>query len=215
MVNIGTTIVVVVFYIKFGFYGWPHLLSIIFIHYSVLPIDDWMEKQRPFPYYTLPMLAFASYYFPLVTILALIGDVIVNLRALIGKDSFIYERLEGIGDVLIYVIPFTLPAGLSNFELYLAATLFILFADSMHKIGHKETKNSKLMWISGLTAFLLVSYIFATPTTAFAVLFLLAALSVLPFKFIKNKVHAWAYSQAWFGFAGFIAFYYYLFYVVA
>lgn len=214
LVNPGTIFCLLLFYIRFGFYGWPHLLSVIFIHYSVLPLDDWIERARPFPYYVLPMLAFAVYYFPLVTALALAGDLIVNLRAIVHKDNFILERFEALGDVLIYVLPFTLPIGLNNFRLYAAAVLFILFADSFHKIGHRETVNQKLMWWSGLAAFFLVAYLFATPTLTFVLLFAATLLSLAPFELIRNQLYSWRYSQVWFVFASLVGFYYYLYFVV-
>lgn len=202
------------FYDRFGFYGWPHLLSVLFLHYSVLPLDDWLEGERAFPYYVLPFLAFTTYFFPLLTALALIGDVIVNLRAITKSQHFILERVEAVGDVLIYVLPFTLPIGLNSWQLYTAALLFILFGDSFHKIGHQETSHPKLMWLSGLAAFSLVAYLFATPTLTFILLFIATLLSLIPFKLIKNKVYSWRYSQAWFVFSGLIAFYYYLYLVI-
>ncbi|PIS08975.1 hypothetical protein COT75_03875 [Candidatus Beckwithbacteria bacterium CG10_big_fil_rev_8_21_14_0_10_34_10] len=214
LVNSSLTLLVLVFYFKYGFFGWFHLLSVIFIHYSVLTLDDWLEKKRPFPYYVLPLVSFAAYYFPLITVLAMLGDVVANLRSLTGRNNFILERIEGLGNVFIYVIPFTLPVGLNNLKLYVAASFFILFADSFHKIGHREISNSKLMWLSGLTFFLLVSLIFGTPSFLFLTLLTAILLSLLPFKLIKNKFYSWAYSQIWFGFVGLIGFYYYLNFVV-
>ncbi len=214
LVNSGLTLFVFLFYYKFGFYGWPHLLSVIFIQYSIIPLDDWMEGERSFPFYILPLLVFAAYFFPLVTALALLGDVIVNLRAITKTDNVIFERLEGLGAVLIYVLPFTLPIGLNSVRLYTAAVLFLLFADSFHKIGHRETANSKLMWASGLTAFLLVAYIFGTPTKTFVLLFAGTLISLLPFKIIRDKSRSWVYSQIWLNLMGLAGFYYYLYFVI-
>ncbi len=209
-VNSALTLLVLVFYLKYGFYGWPHLLSVFFIHYSVLPLDDWLEGERQFPYYILPLVLFSFYYFPLIAVLALLGSVVVNLRALINKSNFILERIEGLGNVPIYVIPFTLPVGLNNFRLYLAASLFILFVDSFHKIGHQETVKPKLMWFSGLFFLTLVVLVFGGFNPVFLTILTIYLLSLLPFKLIKKKVHSWAYTQFWCGLTGLAAFYYYL-----
>lgn len=213
-VNLGITLVILVVYAKFGFLGWPHLLSVIFIHYSVLPLDDWLEKERPFPYYVLPMVAYAAYYFPIITVFALLGDVVVNLRTLTNKNNFALERLEGLGNIPIYVLPLLIPAGLNNPKLYLISSLFILFTDSFHKIGHRETVNKKLMWISGLMLFFLVALLFRTPTITFYALLIATLISLIPFKLIKSNLNSWIYSQAWFGFAAFVGFYYYLYFVI-
>ncbi len=44
------TLFVFLFYVKYGFYGWTHLLSVLFIQYAGLPIDDWLDEGRPFPF---------------------------------------------------------------------------------------------------------------------------------------------------------------------
>ena len=210
LVNISSILLVIIFYAKYGFFGWPHLFTVIFIHYSILPLDDWLERTRPFPIYVLPLIAFTFYFYPVITILALVGDLIANLQALFKRKNFLLERLEGIGNVFVYVLPFTLPAGLNNFRLYLAATLFILFADSFHKIGHRETSNPQLMWATGLFFLSLVSIIFATPTVLFVALLITTVISLIPFRIIKKRSDSYIYSQVWFGLAGFIGFYYYL-----
>lgn len=214
LINLGTTLTIFIVYAKYGFLGWPHLLSVIFIHYSVLPLDDWLDKDRPFPFYILPLLAFSAYFFPLITVLAILGDLIVNLRAIIKKDNFLLERLEGLGNVPIYVLPLMPLALLHEPSLYLAASLYLLFADSFHKIGHRETIHPKLMWTSGLTCLFLVSFLFATPTLTFWVLLAVTLISLIPFKLLTKKSSSRTYSQVWFFLAGLIGFYYYLFFVV-
>lgn len=214
LINLGTTLTIFIVYAKYGFLGWPHLLSVIFIHYSVLPLDDWLDKDRPFPFYILPLLAFSAYFFPLITVLAILGDLIVNLRAIIKKDNFLLERLEGLGNVPIYVLPLMPLALLHEPSLYLAASLYLLFADSFHKIGHRETIHPKLMWTSGLTCLFLVSFLFATPTLTFWVLLAVTLISLIPFKLLTKKSSSRVYSQIWFGLAGLIGIYYYLFFVV-
>lgn len=214
LINLGTTLTIFIVYAKYGFLGWPHLLSVIFIHYSVLPLDDWLDKDRPFPFYILPLLAFSAYFFPLITVLAILGDLIVNLRAIIKKDNFLLERLEGLGNVPIYVLPLMPLALLHEPSLYLAASLYLLFADSFHKIGHRETIHPKLMWTSGLTCLFLVSFLFATPTLTFWVLLAVTLISLIHFKLLTKKSSSRTYSQVWFFLAGLIGFYYYLFFVI-
>lgn len=209
-VNATLTLLVLVFYWKYGFYGWHHLISVIAIQYSVLPLDGWLEKARPFPYYVVPMLAFAAYHYPLITALALAGDVVVNLRSILKRNSFILEKIESIGNIPIYVMPFTFPIGLNDMSLYLAAFLFLLFMDSFHKIGHKESSNARMAWITGLAFFFAAIFLYATPTPLFVAFASLCLISIIPFKLLEKRKQAWAYSQLWFGFAGFIAFYYYL-----
>lgn len=212
LVNIHLTLMTLLFYAKYGFYGWSHLFSVIFIQYSVMPLDDWLDKERPFPYYILPLLSYAIYYYPLITILAIAGDLFVNLRVLLKQNNFFLERLEGIGNVTIYVVPNTLPIGLNNLSLYTASILFTLFADSFHKIGHGETTNPRLMWLTGFVFLTLAVLIFAKANLFTVALGVLILLSLIPFRLIKKRIYAWSYTQAWFGFAGFIAFYYYLTY---
>lgn len=214
LVNAGALLVLLLFYQKYGFLGWPHLLFVICIQYAVLPLDDWLEGARPFPYYILPLVAYAAFYNPLLTALALVGDVVVNLRAMLHNNSFILERLEGLGNLPIYIMPIAVPFGLGSPTLYLAASLFILFADSFHKIGHQETPNPTLMWGTGVAALLLLAGLFATPTVIFASFLAVILASLVPFYLLKSKLYRWGYSQAWFTVVGFMAFYYYLHFVV-
>jgi hypothetical protein len=213
VVNIFPTSCVFLFYLKFGFYGWPHLLSVLALQYAVLPLDDWMEKERSFPYYVLPMLVFAGYFYPLVTALVLLGDGIVNIQALLNRKNFLLERLEGLGNILVYVLPFTLPIGLHTPQLYAAAILFILFLDSFHKIGHRETAHPQLMWATGLICLAGLVWLFGTLTSTFLILAVIMIASLLPFKTLTEKAKSWRYSQLWFGLAGYIAIYYYLYFV--
>ncbi|HCR80975.1 MAG: hypothetical protein UX28_C0001G0041 [Candidatus Pacebacteria bacterium GW2011_GWA1_46_10] len=214
LVNLGETAAGFLFYFKFGFYGWAHLTSVLIIQYVVMPFDDWLEHKRPFPTHAALLTGVAFYFYPLVTTLALLGDVVVNLQAILKKQNFWLERLEGLGNIPIYILPFSLPIGLHHWQLYVAAVLFILFADSFHKIGHRETKYTKLMWSTGLLALTLLMIIFATPTITFAVLAVTLLTSLVPFVLLKEKIRSWAYTQVWFGLAGLIGYYYYLFVVV-
>lgn len=215
LINISITLIpLVIVYLKFGFLGWSHLLSVVFIQYSVLPLDDWLERERPFPYYLFPLLAYSAYYFPVITTLALLGIIVANLRAVLRKDNFLLERLEALGNIPIYVLPILPLTLLGRSSLYLAASLYLLFADSFHKIGHQETIHPRLMWLSGLAFLFLVSLIFATPTFVFWALLAVTLVSLVPFKLLTEKSSSRTYSQVWFGLAGLIGIYYYLFFVV-
>ena len=70
------------------------------------------------------------------------------------------------------------------------------------------------MWSTGLLALTLLMIIFATPTITFAVLAVTLLTSLVPFVLLKEKIRSWAYTQVWFGLAGLIGYYYYLFVVV-
>lgn len=201
-------------YAKFGFIGWWHVLTVFSIQYMVLPLDDWIEGNRTFPYYILPFFAFAFYHLPAITLLAVAGDYVTNLRAVLKKKNFWLERIETIGNVPIYLMPLMVPIGLGTPTTYLAGTLFFLFADSFHKIGHNESSNDKLMWWTGLGFLLAVVAIFGQPTWVFVGLFILMLLSLLPFKLMKKGKPLYYYTQGWFGLAAAIAFYYYLFWVI-
>ena len=82
-------------------------------------------------------------------------EVIINLKHLLKTDDFKVERLEGIGDVLIYVVPFTLMAGITSLWLYFGIILFVLYADAFHKIGHGETKYpfASFLWGNAVMVF--------------------------------------------------------------
>lgn len=208
--NAHLTLFVVPFYLKFGFYGWHHLLSLILLQYALIPLDDWLDADRPFPLYVLPMLAVAAYFYPLVTALALLGDIIVNLRVITRSTAFIVERLEGLGNVFAAVTPLTLPVGLHNPELYIAAGLFTLFADSIHKLGDNESTHPKAMWISGLGALGVAGGVFYRPTAFFFVALAGLIISMIPFMIIPAQYRK-VYARFWFGLSGLIAFSYYLF----
>lgn len=213
LVNTGTMIGGFLFYLKFGFYGWPHLIAVVLLWYATLPLDDWIEKERPFPYHAGIITAVVAFFYPLITVSVLFGNLMTNLRSLLKKDTFLLERLEGVGNVFVYVAPFVLmrppPPGV-----YLATTLFVLFADSFHKIGHKETKHVKAMWITGLLSLIFVTARFATSDLLFFTLLALLVISLIPFATLKEKKKSWLYTQVWFGFAGIMAYSYYLFIVL-
>lgn len=213
-VNLGQLATGFLWYIKFGFYGWAHLISAVIIQYTILPIDDWLDDDRPFPYYALLLVMIAFYFYPLITAMAMLGNVLANIQFLLKKESFWLARLESLGSIPIYILPFSIPAGINDWRLYTAATLFVLFADSFHKLGHQETKARKLMWLSGLIFLGLLAFIFATPTITFMISAIIIFISLIPFAKIKDKKTSWAYTQIWFAISSLTASYYFLFEVL-
>lgn len=214
--NIPQSLVVTLFYLKFGFLGWEHLLSLFFIQYFVLPLDDWLDKRRPFPFYVVPMILFSFYFYPLITILALAGALVVNLGAIVKKKNFIVERLEGLGNFPIYALPILIPFGLNDFKFAFSVMLFILFLDSFHKISHRETSSPKLMWITGILFFVLALYNFALPNLIFIGLISVILLSLIPFWIFrkKHKIFSWSYYWIFQYVSIYFGAYYYLNYFV-
>jgi len=209
-INLPLTLIALLFFYKFGFYGWPFFLSLIFIHFSI-SLDDWVEKERPFPYYLIPFIGYAFWNFPLITVLALVvGLAIINLRVFLKRDGFIYERLEGIGNLFIYVVPLTIPIGglsLRFLPAYIGATIYILFVDSFHKLGHKETVYRKWTWIFGL-GFLFLYFALFTANSIYILFLGLILATLIPFKLLekKRRVYGWAYYQVWESFVAIIGF---------
>lgn len=213
LVNLGESSASFLFYLKFGFYGWEHLLTVLIIQYTIMPFDDWIEGKRTFPYYSLPLVFIAFHFYPLVTFLAGLGEIVVNLQVILKRQNFLLERLEGLGNMAFYILPFTIPVGLHTWQLYVAATLFLVFADSFHKIGHRETKYEDLMWRTAFLSLAVLAIVFYTPTIAFYIALLTLLVSLIPFKTLRKKRPLYNYTQAWFGISGFVAFYYYLFFI--
>ncbi len=189
-------------------------ISCLFFLFSMLvcPSMTGWTKEGLFRFYVLPMIAFAAYFFPLITVFAIIGGFLVNLRVLTHKNTFFLERIECLGDVLIYVLPFTLPIGLTNWQIYVAAILYIVFVDSFHKIGHQDTSHSTLMWITGLISLMFVSLLFGALNIIFMSLLFATLLSLLPFVIVKDRFHSWIYTQVWICSVGLVGFGYYLFF---
>lgn len=101
------------------------------------------------------------------------------------------------------------------FSIYPAAALFITLADSFHKIGHRETKHPRREWITSLVCFVLLAILFATPTREFVILVVVILTSLIPFVLVRDAKQSYLYTQFWFGLAGFLAYYYYLFVVLS
>lgn len=211
IVSLGVMSVGFLCYVKFGFYGWKHLILVLLLWYVVLPLDDWFEKERPLPYHAIFIAALIAYFYPLMVVLALLGTGITNLRFLLKKNNFFLEKMESLGNVLVGIAPFILPLHTPPHLIYVAASLFILFADSFHKIGHRETKHIQLTWFTGLFFLLPLLVIFGIPGMTVVIITLVLLASLIPFALLTDKKHSWLYTQIWFGLAGFIGYYYYLF----
>lgn len=211
LVNTGVLAGGFLFYLKFGFYGWEHLLTVLCLQYAVFPLDDWLEGQRPFPYHAAALMIIGLCISPFITLSVIAGTLLVNIRVLLKRNTFLLERIEAIGNLFVYILPFILPLQHPLPRVYLAAILFVLFADSFHKIGHRETLHPKAMWATGLLFLGLLAFLFSTATVIFAVLAVMILASLIPFAVLKDEKQAWVYTQVWFGFAGPVAYYYYFF----
>lgn len=214
LASIGVLAPNFLFYLKFGFYGWHHFAGVLLAWYAAASLDDWLEKKRSFPFYILIPLGGALYLEPLITLVVLLGNGIANLQAILNRNNFWLERLEGLGNALVFTLPFILPLQTLPFSVYPAVALFLLFADSIHKIGHRETKQPRKLWITSFISMAILAIVFATPTIAFATLVVTLLLSLIPFTRIRDAKQSWLYTQFWFGLAGFLAYYYYLFVVL-
>lgn len=197
LVNLPLSMVCLVYYPKFGFerYGWRHVLFLATLQY-VLPLDNWIDGERGFPYYILPVIALSFWSYPTLFILSLGGTVVVNLREIFGVRGLIYERLEALGNFLILVMPMLVPimwyAPLSN------AILYVLFMDAFHKIGHRETISQKWTWISGLIFYGAVVILFVRGALHL-LLCSIATISFIPFYLMRGRPrkYTWAYFQLW------------------
>jgi hypothetical protein len=145
------------------------------------------------------MLLFAGYFYPLVTFLALVGCFIINLRTFTNSTAFFYERLEGSGMLLIGIFPYVLPLGIRDPMAFLPAFLFIMAIDSFHKIAHRETKHTILMWSSGIAFVLIAMVLYAHSLSDILVLTLVALLPLIGLKIVEKKAkkYSWAYYQTW------------------
>ncbi len=210
--NISLTFIALIFYYKFGFYGWHHFISLVFIQYAALALDDWIEKKRPFPYYCLLLLGVGFYFYPILTVITMTGLWLTNLRYLLKREDFILERLEGFGN-LPYALILLQPIGLTDLKTLVSVSLFILFVDSFHKIGHRDTKYPNLMWISAFAIMFLDIILWWGNINAnlfdLSIFLVLAVLSVVPFRLFQNKptAYGWAYYQYWQAMVAFFGFY--------
>jgi hypothetical protein len=187
----------------FGFYGWQHLLTGIFLIYSIILLDRFIDQRHKFPWHIIPLIIASLYFLPLITLSVVLGALIINLRILVRSNSFIFERLEGVGMVLIGLLPFVLPLGITDPLMYLGPALFIMGIDSFHKIGHRETTNACLMWITGISFFLIaiVSYaiLFKPALSEMGPVALVTFVPLIGFKIAekKSKFFSWCYYQMW------------------
>jgi hypothetical protein len=201
--NLPLLFIALIFYHTFGFYGWSHLISGIFLMYSVIRLDRFIDLRHKFPWHIIPLVIFSAYHYPLITILVLAGGLLINLRAITKRDFFAFERVEGLGMFLIGVFPFVLPLGVTDPIMFLGPALFVLGIDSFHKIGHRETSNLALMWTTGIAFFTIavISYIifFEPPITDLLPVIFTIYGPLIGFKLLKNRSQfaSWLYYQIW------------------
>ncbi len=201
LVNIPGTLIAVFFYNEFGFLGYEHIASVILLHFSIIALDDYIDKKQAFPWYVIPMLGIAAYFFPLVTGLGLLGLLLINIRTITKSKSFFQERIEGLGMLPIGVFPFILPLGITDIHAFISPIFVIFVIDSFHKIAHRETNHKKLMWITGIISLILFTIIYVTTWFDFLVLGLVAYLPLVGFWILQNKPkkYSFIYYQIWQG----------------
>jgi hypothetical protein len=201
IINSPLVIVVVFFYQTFGFYGWPHLISVILLAYASIPLDEYLDSKQRFPSYIIPMFAFSGIFYPWITLSVIVGCLLINLRALLKSSSFLYERIEGIGMLPLAIFPFILPLSIHDFTAYLPPLLFVLIIDSFHKIAHKESINIEAMWISGVVLIAIVVIIYVHTFFDLFVLLLVVILPIIGLKVIADYSikYTKTYYQIWQG----------------
>ncbi|MEM1524811.1 MAG: hypothetical protein QW618_01585 [Nitrososphaerales archaeon] len=138
--NLATPII---FYFIIGFdkFGWSHVLFVACWSIWIYTLDDLIEERslRGW-FYWIPLIAISFILYPLITILVIIGEFLINLKAIFNKESFILEQFEGLGNYLIYVTPFLIPINVFDLRINLASLLYVMACNQAHKIGHRETK---------------------------------------------------------------------------
>ena len=104
--------------------------------YLDLLLDDCIEERT---FRGWPMLAVSLILYPLITMLVLLGEFLINLKAIFHRESFILEQFEGLANYLIYVTPFLLSIAVFDWKVHLAALLFVSGCNQAHKVMHGET----------------------------------------------------------------------------
>ncbi len=213
-VNLNLNIVApIVFYATQGFaaYGIPHLLFIILWSIWIYTMDDALETRR-FPLYLWPMLTASLILQPLLTVLVVAGEFLINLKDLTRKESIALELLEGPGNTLIYVAPFLVPLGVSDPLLWAAITMFVTYINCFHKIGHRESCNARLSMVVGLSLATVVGLLYGRWDELFTWLYLAIALTLLvPLPRVKWKLY---YNLVWQSAMGPLGFLYLALYIL-
>lgn len=145
--NIGIPLI---FYLAFGFerFGLSHLLFLIPYSLWIYCMDDALES-RSFPRHLAPLILLSLAFSPLLTAVVVVGEVLINLKDLLRRESFALELVEGLGNTLIYVAPFYIPLGINDPALWIATIGFVTAVNCFHKIGHRETVSYRLSLVLG------------------------------------------------------------------
>jgi hypothetical protein len=201
---------------KFGFsrYGVFHLVVLICWTIYIYSIDDWLDGDRSFPFYNLPLIAISLMLSPYVTIATIIGLIIINIRKLVNNNSFLLEKFESVGELLIFVPIFFVPLNSTFPNFYIGSLPVIFIIDQIHKLGHKETVNFKLtIVITTIISILIIiqAFIISDDVLLLVLVLSIIILGVIPvLKPIFNK-SSWFWFQLWQAYSVPLIIYYLLF----
>ena len=201
-VNLPCSLVVILFYVKLGFstYGWKHLVTFLCWSIYIYSLDDWLDKTRPFPYYTIPLLVISFIFYPTITVMTLIGLLLINIRTLTGKNSFLMETIETFGEVFVFLPIYFEPLNVRFPEFYLGTWPVIFIIDHVHKLGHMESKNRKLSIFSSIFVLLvLITLVLLNGQSAMIFLIIVTVLLVgaIPVLKATDRRKGWLHFQIW------------------
>ena len=136
----------VIFYVFVGFehYGLRHIIFLALYSIWIYSWDDMIEdrsffRKRRLYVWFLTAASFALY--PIITIMVLGGEVLINLNAIFRKQSYLFQLIEGPGNTLIYFTPYVAPINAYNPWIWIGVSIFFTGVDEFHKLGHTETPN--------------------------------------------------------------------------
>lgn len=216
-VNLPLSLIVILFYIRFGFstYGFKHLITLICWSVYIYSLDDWLDGKRPFPVYNVPLIIISFLFYPVITISSLLGLLIINIQMIIHKKNFLLEKIESVGDVLVYIPIYFYPLNVQFPDFYLGTLPIIFVIDQVHKLGHYETSNRKLtLWFTIIiSSFMGIQVILNHKgTIEFIILALIVILGAI--RVIKSSSYkdGWKWFQVWQGYSIFLIMAYYIFF---
>ncbi len=188
-VNLNLNLITpIIFYVFEGFekYGWSHLAFLIPYAVWIYTLDDAIESRR-FPIYVWPLIAASFILQPFITLFVILGEILINLKAIFRKESFILEQFEGPGNMLIYVAPYIIPLNIWEWKLWLAIMAFVTYINAVgHKIGHMETEKPKLSFIWGIFLATVVGILYGRWDYWFTWLYFFLSIATMPFIFLKK-----------------------------
>ncbi|MFQ5950801.1 MAG: hypothetical protein ACE5KH_01795 [Candidatus Geothermarchaeales archaeon] len=219
LLNLPLSLVGILFYVRFGFevYGWLHLGLLVSWSLYTYTLDDWIDGKRPFPRYVLPLLAYAAVSYPLYLVLHLAGEVLINLRSILATENVVAEKLEAVGDWLIYIPIYFFPLGVD--AQFLLGCFVVCFAlDQTHKYGHSETAHPTLTLILAIAPFtyIAIQNLLMHPVGSEELTFLLGAAVVGAIPFFVSEGRSRRYwFQIWQGYVVPLSVFYTLYYPLA